>query len=59
MCCFAFPTPTSLLARLLTRPIRVRNTQIFARLDGDHQPSRHEVLPTKLIVRGSGEIRNS
>lgn len=32
---------------------------LFARLDGDHQPSRHEVLPTKLIVRGSGEIRNS
>lgn len=37
MCCFAFPTPTSLLTRLLTRPIRVRNTQIFARLDGDTQ----------------------
>lgn len=37
MCCFAFPTPTSLLARLFTAPIRVRSTQIFARRDGDHQ----------------------
>ena len=37
MCCFAFPTPTSLLARMLVRPIRVHNTQIFARLDGPQQ----------------------
>lgn len=29
---------------------------LFARLDGDRQPSRHEVIPTCLIVRGSGEI---
>jgi hypothetical protein len=37
MCCFAFPTPTSLFARLFTAPIRVRATQIFARRDGDQQ----------------------
>jgi hypothetical protein len=40
MCCFAFPTPTSLLARLLTRADpRARNTQIFARRDGDSSSS--------------------
>jgi hypothetical protein len=37
MCCFAFPTPTSLIAALFTRPVRVSKTQIYARLDGDHQ----------------------
>ncbi len=29
---------------------------LFARLDGDDSPTRHTVLPTRLIVRGSGEI---
>lgn len=35
MCCFAFPVPTSLLTALFARPLRVSNTQIFARLEGD------------------------
>jgi LacI family transcriptional regulator len=29
---------------------------LFARLDGDHEPTRTVVLPTTLIARGSGEI---
>ncbi len=37
MCCFAFPLPHTLFARLFARPLRVRRTQIFARLDGEHQ----------------------
>lgn len=30
---------------------------LFARLDGDRSPSRHVVVPTRLVPRGSGEIR--
>ena len=37
MCCFAFPRSRSLLARLLTRPVRVQGTRIFARHDGATQ----------------------
>jgi DNA-binding LacI/PurR family transcriptional regulator len=29
---------------------------LFARLDGDAEPTRRVVLPTALIARGSGEI---
>ena len=29
---------------------------LFARLDGDAEPTRRVVLPTTLIARGSGEI---
>ncbi len=29
---------------------------LFARIDGDEQPARREAPPTRLIVRGSGEI---
>ena len=29
---------------------------LFARLNGDHRPAQHHVLPTRLIPRGSGEI---
>ena len=29
---------------------------LFARLDGDDGPTRHVVLPTELIERGSGEL---
>jgi LacI family transcriptional regulator len=32
---------------------------LFRRLDGDASPSVHEVLPVKLIARGSGEISPS
>ncbi|HVH66091.1 MAG TPA: substrate-binding domain-containing protein, partial [Candidatus Acidoferrum sp.] len=31
--------------------------QVFRRIDGDHSPSVHLIVPTRLIVRGSGEIR--
>lgn len=31
--------------------------QLFKRIDGDHSPSVHLVVPTRLITRGSGEIR--
>lgn len=31
--------------------------RIFARLDGDETPEQSYVVPTQLIVRGSGEIR--
>jgi LacI family transcriptional regulator, galactose operon repressor len=30
--------------------------QLFRRIDGDHSPSVHLVVPTRLIARGSGEI---
>ena len=30
---------------------------LFRRMDGDRSPSVHEVIPTRLITRGSGEIR--
>jgi LacI family transcriptional regulator len=30
---------------------------LFRRLDGDRSPSVHQVIPTRLITRGSGEIR--
>jgi len=30
---------------------------LFRRMDGDHSPSVHRVIPTRLITRGSGEIR--
>ena len=30
---------------------------LFRRLDGDRSPSVHEVVPTQLVPRGSGEIR--
>jgi LacI family transcriptional regulator len=29
---------------------------LFARLDGDDSPPRHEVISTRLLIRGSGEI---
>jgi LacI family transcriptional regulator len=36
---------------------RVAAERIFARLDGDRGPAHHEVVPTTLVRRGSGEIR--
>jgi hypothetical protein len=29
---------------------------LFWRLDGDRSPSVHQIIPTRLIARGSGEI---
>jgi len=31
--------------------------QLFRRIDGDQSPSVHHVIPTRLITRGSGEIK--
>jgi LacI family transcriptional regulator len=36
---------------------RVAAELLFRRLDGDHSPSEHHVVQTKMITRGSGEIR--
>ena len=36
---------------------RTAAEQVFRRIDGDHSPSVHLIVPTHLIVRGSGEIR--
>jgi len=30
---------------------------LFRRLDGDRSPSQHHIVATKMIMRGSGEIR--
>jgi LacI family transcriptional regulator len=30
---------------------------LFRRLDGDHSPSAHHVVPTRFIARGSGEVK--
>jgi LacI family transcriptional regulator len=55
------------LADLLTPPVtvvaqdptmigQVAATRLFARLDGDESPSQTISVPTRLIVRGSGEL---
>ena len=35
---------------------RLAATRLFARLDGDNSPPRRMLVPTELVVRGSGEI---
>jgi LacI family transcriptional regulator len=32
---------------------------LFRRLDGDRSPSKVHVVPTRLVIRGSGEIAPS
>ena len=36
---------------------RAAAEMLFRRLDGDRSPSEHRVVPTRMITRGSGEIR--
>ena len=36
---------------------RTAAQMLFRRLDGDRSPAQHQVVPTRLIARGSGEIR--
>ena len=36
---------------------RAAAEQLFRRIDGDRSPSVHEVIPTRLIARGSGEVK--
>jgi LacI family transcriptional regulator len=56
-----------LLADLLDPPVtvvaqdpvalgRAAAERLFARIDGVDGPARHDVVPTRLVVRGSGEI---
>jgi LacI family transcriptional regulator len=36
---------------------RLTAERLFARLDGDAGPTQRVVVPTRLIERGSGELR--
>jgi LacI family transcriptional regulator len=36
---------------------RTAAEMLFRRLDGDRSPSVHHIVPTRLITRGSGEVR--
>jgi len=36
---------------------RVAAELLFARIAGDRRPIRRVVLPTRLVARGSGELR--
>lgn len=56
-----------LLAELLSPPVsvvaqdpqalgRIAAERLFARLDGDQEPPQQIVVPTRLILRGSGEL---
>jgi len=36
---------------------RAAAEQLFRRIDGDRSPSVHAVIPTRLIARGSGELK--
>ena len=38
---------------------RAAANQLFRRLDGDHAPAVHQIIPVILIARGSAEIRPS
>lgn len=47
----------SVVAQDATAIGRVAAERVFARLEGDTGPPRRYVLPTRLVTRGSGEIR--
>ena len=44
------------LLSLLLCPGRAAAQVLFRRLDGDRAPSEHQIVLTRLIARGSGEI---
>jgi len=48
--------PVTVVAQDPHRIGRLAAEQLFARLDGDTSPFTTQVVPTTLIVRGSGEI---
>jgi LacI family transcriptional regulator len=48
---------TTVITQDVVRLGRLATELLFARLDGDDSPSRTHVVPTGMIVRGSGEIR--
>jgi LacI family transcriptional regulator len=47
----------SVVAQYPTAIGRTAAELLFARLDGDRRPPQHVVVPTRLIARGSGELR--
>ena len=49
--------PVTVLAQDLRRIGELAAEVVFARIDGDESAARTHVVPTTLIVRGSGEIR--
>jgi LacI family transcriptional regulator len=49
--------PVSVVAQDPALLGRTAAERLFARLDGDRTPPRNVVVPTRLIPRGSGEIR--
>lgn len=50
------PTPITVIKHDPTEMGRQAAELLFARLNGDERPSQHLLLPTELLVRGSGEI---
>ncbi|CAN5579344.1 LacI family DNA-binding transcriptional regulator [soil metagenome] len=49
--------PVTLVAQDVPEMGRIAATRLFARLDGDESPPQQLLVPTTLVVRGSGEIR--
>lgn len=50
------PVPVTVIAHDPIEMGRQAGELLFARLQGDDQPPQHLMIPTALIVRGSGEI---
>jgi LacI family transcriptional regulator len=48
--------PVTVISHDLRRVGQVAAERLFARIDGDTSPARKIIVPTQLIVRGSGEI---
>jgi LacI family transcriptional regulator len=50
------PTPITVIAHDPVEMGRQAAELLFARLKGDNRPTQHLLMPTELLVRGSGEI---
>jgi LacI family transcriptional regulator len=48
----------TVIAQDPTRIARSATTLLFRRIDGDRSRSVEEIVPTRLIARGSGEIQS-
>ena len=48
--------PVTVVAQNPCRMGQLAAELLFARMDGDRSPARRHIVPTRLIVRGSGEI---
>ncbi len=53
------PTPITVIAHDPAEMGRQAAELLFARLNGDDRPPQHLLLPTRLVIRGSGEIPES